>query len=767
MRRPMILIATAFGGGITAAFFSHGEKILWLGILTEAAMLLILGRKAVKDRNVLVKACVFLCVFSVAGWWTQYWLDRPDPIEQQVGKQIQIEGVVTDIAQKDRGYAMTVKTRGSRVLVRYYGKLEDYRQLAGCRVMFGGIPELPQARRNPGCFDYRLYLQTCGIRTVMTASFLEPAGGKQAAYIKFTARIKGRFERKLEACVKPEIKAMAMAMIFGDRSALPEDMYEDFQKNGTAHILAVSGLHIGIVYGFLAFLWRGKKGMLFYLGILFFLLAYAALADFSPSVVRAGLMITIHLGAKILHRRYDLLSAAAFTFLLMLCANPLQLFHIGFQLSFLAIASLGVILPFIGRWYQGIFLSSLAIQAGMLPYTAYVFNYVSLGAFFVNVPVIFLAGVLLPVGIGMLIVSCVSDTIFGMGAVFLEQGCRMLIWINSLFYAGGKTSFDVTSPPVFLLSLYYGLLFLGVCEKGRILFIRKKAKTLAAGALTVVLLSGIMAAAADDGFSGAEMVFVDVGQGDCVHVRTAEGRNYLFDGGGSISYDVGKKILKPYLLKNGVRKVDAAFATHLHEDHYGGIRSLAKEGMIEKIGVYEGNRIKEGELVKETGTEFLYLHGGQSVKLGEGVFLDILAPQRASEEEYEKIAAEEEDENAASLIMKLRYGPVSLLITGDIDQQGERALMEDYAGRDTLRSEILKVAHHGSKYSSTEDFLEAVSPKMAVIQVGKNNFGHPSQAVIEKCREKDIMVYRNDTSGAIGICMGKGGRGISVQKMME
>ncbi|MCI7303688.1 MAG: DNA internalization-related competence protein ComEC/Rec2 [Clostridiales Family XIII bacterium] len=766
MRRPMIFIAIAFGSGIAAAFFSQAHQAIWIGILAAAAALAQVGNR-LQVRLQLTKVCLFVCVFSMGGWWNQTCADQPDSMVQQVGRQVRIEGLVTDIQQKDQGYAMTVKTEDSRTLVHYYGKLDDYRDLTGSWAAFCGTPELAQERRNPGCFDYRLYLQSCGIGTVMTTSSVELLAIKPAAFLRLTSRIKGGLEHKLERFTDQEVKAMALAMLFGDRSAMSEDTYEDFQRNGTAHILAVSGLHIGVVYGFFAFLWRGRKGALFYIGALFFLLSYMALASFSPSVVRAGTMIILHLGAGFLHRRYDLLSAASFTFVLMLCYNPIQLFHVGFQLSFLAVASLGVILPYVQRFYQGVFLSSLAIQAGMAPFTAYVFNYVSLGALLANLPIIFLAGILLPVGIVMLVLSGVSDRIFEFCAFFFEQGCRLLVWINDFFYAGGKTSFDVASPPVFLLAFYYGILFFFVCEKGRILFIRRKKARLIAGAAVILITAMTAAAAVDDGFSKAQIVFVDVGQGDCIHVRTPEGKNYLFDGGGSIRYDVGKKILKPYLLKNGVKKVDAAFVTHLHEDHYGGIRSLAREGLVETIGVFEGNRLKEKELKHETGARMLYLYEGQSVKLGEGVYVDILAPERASGKEYEKLAADEEDENASSLIMKLRWGQVSLLITGDIDQEGERLLLDRYSGSTTLTATILKVAHHGSKYSSSGDFLQAVSPRAAVIQVGKNNFGHPAKAVIEKCGEKDIMVYRNDTSGAIGICLEKGGRGISIQKMIE
>ena len=212
--------------------------------------------------------------------------------------------------------------------------------------------------------------------------------------------------------------------------------------------------------------------------------------------------------------------------------------------------------------------------------------------------------------------------------------------------------------------------------------------------------------------------------------------------------------------------MDAAFATHLHEDHYGGIRSLARQGMVKKIGVYEANRAQESQLYSETKTELFYLYKGQRVILGKDVYLDILAPEKKTEAEYRELIRQQEDENASSLIMKLVYKDTAVLITGDIDEAGEKELMGNTGG-ETLRCDVLKIAHHGSKYSTCEDFLSQVCPKIAVFQVGKNNFGHPSESVIEKCRQKGIMIYRNDTSGAIGLFAGQGGRGISIYKMIE
>lgn len=766
MRRPMVFAATAFGGGIATAYRADIHQGVWLLCLVTSALSLFVITFSGLPINTMKKGILYCCIFFIGAAYVQWELSRTGPLFERVDKNAEVTGMVTRITQKEEGFQMVVDTSQELVLVSYYGRLDSYRSLAGKTVFLQGEIQLPQSQRNPKCFDYRQYLQACGIRVQMTASAVTISREKGNLLWKTVSEIKGRFEEKLEIYTDKVTKGLLMAMMFGDKSMLDQDLYEDFQKNGTAHILAVSGLHVGILYSVFVYLWRGKKEVFFYSFVLTALLLYTALAEFSPSVVRAAVMVVIHLGAKILHQRYDLLSAAAFTFLFMLCMNPVQLFHTGFQLSFLAIASLGVILPFIGRMYQGVFLSSLAIQAGMLPYTAYVFNYVSLGAFFVNLPVIFLSGILLPGGILLLLCSYGPAVFFQIGAAILQQGCRWLIWINDFFYANGATSFDVTSPPLFFLAAYYGFLFGGVSEKGRILFLRHKWRTLAAGAALILGLSGIGAVSAADGFSRAQLVFVDVGQGDCIHVKTPEGKNYLLDGGGNIRYDVGIKIVKPYLLKNGVKKLDGAFVTHLHEDHYGGIRSLAQQGMVDVIGVYEANRTIEQRLKKETGAEFLYLYKGQRVQLGETVYLDILAPEKKVRADYEKMIKDQEDENASSLIMKLKCGDISVLITGDIDQEGEKRLVDSYKAGG-LRSDILKVAHHGSKYSSSDVLLDAVSPQIAVFQVGKNNFGHPAESVIEKYKQRGIMIYRNDSSGAIGVFSKKGGQSISIQKMIE
>jgi competence protein ComEC len=248
----------------------------------------------------------------------------------------------------------------------------------------------------------------------------------------------------------------------------------------------------------------------------------------------------------------------------------------------------------------------------------------------------------------------------------------------------------------------------------------------------------------------SSLVFVDVGQGDCLHIRTPDGRNYLVDGGGSVDYNVGAKTLLPYLLKNGVGHLDGVFATHLHTDHWRGLCELSEQMDVGKVYIYEGNRVID-IAIKVGKDDIRYIAQGDAVALGAGVKLDVLYPPRRAEEDY-LYAAEEEaagrgDENANSLIMKIDYEGVTALMTGDAGEEAEKALLDISAS--ALRSRILKVGHHGSKYSTTNDFLAAANPDAAVIQVGRNTFGHPTTEVLDRLADDDIMIFRNDLGGAI------------------
>ncbi|MEL7658251.1 MAG: MBL fold metallo-hydrolase, partial [Bacillota bacterium] len=321
------------------------------------------------------------------------------------------------------------------------------------------------------------------------------------------------------------------------------------------------------------------------------------------------------------------------------------------------------------------------------------------------------------------------------------------------FFLPGVGFFNMVSPPIFILLIYYGFFFFLSSEFFRILYQRKRWKRIASICGMILILSLLTTAVTGNDYHKANLIFVDVGQGDCLHIRTPEGRNILIDGGGSLNYDVGKKILLPYLLKNGVKSIDLAVVTHLHDDHYLGITQLSKNMKIKKLGTYEANMFREQEILTETNLKkenMLYLTGGDRIRIEKDIWIDVLYPEEHSEDEYKELILEEKDENRSSLFLKLYYKGLTVLMTGDLGVEGEQEIMEAYGDQPEMLSvDVLKVGHHGSRYSTSDTFLDAVDPEVAIFQVGKNNFGHPHPTIIDKCAKKGIIIYRNDKDGAI------------------
>ena len=748
MRRPAVLFSAAFGTG-TVMTYMLGISVYVLLVAVTGMAAYAVWMHLYSTHELLKKVCAVICAVLLGGLWMGAAALQQDPIADKAGEYVSVTGIITEADFEEDSCSLVIKRQSAKSIVKYYGDFEQLENCIGKSVSVYGKAELPQEQRNPGCFDYRLYLRSCGIQTVIKAESITIIAGREVPYLRWTGAVRNTFSEKMEQYVDDSRQGLIMAILFGDKTMLDEELYSDFQKNGTAHILAVSGLHTGIIYAFFVFLWRGKKGGVFYVTVTALLMFYMSLADFSPSVVRAACMIFMHLMAGLLRCRYDLLTSASLTFLAMLIYNPYQLFNVGFQMSFLAVVSLAVIIPFVKRYYQGVFLSAIAIQAGMVPYTAFTFNYISLGSVLANIPVIFVAGIMLPAGVCALISMALPGELFGFLIKMVDICCGLLIHINDFFYVSGKTSFDVISPPVWLLIVYYGVLFFFLSETGQLMVVRKECRKIIIAVTAVIAAAAISVPMTASQFDRAGIVFVDVEQGDCIHIKTDSGKNYLIDGGGDADYDVGLKVLKPYLLKNGVSKIDAAFVTHLHEDHYGGIRSLAADGMVEMIGLYEGNKVTEEQFREETSAVPFYLHRGYKVELDEGVYIEVISPEPQTDEAYTEMAESEDDENKSSLIMKVSYKGTTVLVTGDIDEDGEAELVREYGSE--LSCDIMKVPHHGSKYSSSDVFVDAADPVLAVFQVGRNNYGHPSEAAIGRYRASGCEIARNDTDGAIGL----------------
>jgi competence protein ComEC len=521
-------------------------------------------------------------------------------------------------------------------------------------------------------------------------------------------------------------------------------------------------------------------------------------------------MIAVHIGAKLLNRRYDMLIGVFLSAALCLVFNPLALFGTGFVLSYTAATILAFALPFTAR-YTGfrnrltgrpvrrdllpsvyrvrglrllaadalaLLLPMLVIQALMLPMTAFFFNLVPLTALPVNIPVIALSSLIVPLGIIVLLLSCFAAALVFLGPAFTPlvgifsdlagvatQSAGLLIDVMTrctqaaAAIPGGSPA--VASPPLPLILLFYALVFFLMSDAFALL--RKSRRLLALAALVFVCL--LVSASPVSRTSDAPFTFVDVGQGDCLHIHTADGHNWLMDGGGKYDYDVGAGVLLPYLQKNGVTHLDGIFVSHLHMDHFKGLCELSRVMPVGRVYVYEGHSAKpeavteaflensdtgndNNDLVTNGFTEddIVWLKAGDVVFLGGDATAEVLYPSGRTAEEYEIAAQFEEDENKTSLIIRFLNEGITTLMTGDVGFEGEEGVrMQDR----NLSADILKVGHHGSKTSTSEAFLDAVDPLAAVIQVGKNNYGHPTPETLSRLADAALPVFRNDLSGAI------------------
>jgi competence protein ComEC len=835
LRRPIVFYLLAFAGGILFQYATEVQLgVLLLGIAVAALLSL-----RADHRSRRWSTCIFLGIFLMGALNIEIREQKAEDLTSYINKSVIVQGYVKNTRIIEENYCrLELKTEtlivgnnqtklSENMLITISGTpqdigLEEFWELDGRRISVLGLLTAPPGERNPGLFDYSLYLKTLGIRSILQAKSWNCTITDESVNlpVHYLAGYKQSLLEALSGTMEPEAFGMLAGILFGEKAFIEDDTYLAFQMNGAAHILSVSGLHIAVIFAALKKI-MGKDGNPAVDSlILVILIAYAALSSFSSTVVRAVFMIAVFTAATYLAERYDLTCCAAFTALVLLLYNPYNIFGLGFQLSYLAVFTLSVILPYVSKWYRLLFpekknssgsivdttkekliryavfsmLTLTAIQIGMIPVTAYVFNYFSISAFVVNAPVIILSSIILPLGLLLMLLMLMHYSLvyfttegfilheifgyFDTGSVFIfkilaicsEILIDLMIWINKLLAVEGIGYFYVESPSAPIVFIYYIAAFLICSEMGQWLLrlspdavigrIREgspveeqterhtRNNRIVSCAVAFLLLGSIMML--QDPYKKADLVFLDVGQGDSLYIRTPKGKSILIDGGGSRdpndgskSFDVGAKILLPFLLKRGTHEIDLAIVTHLHDDHFKGIESLSKLIDIKKLALFVGNKAEESTVLSKVHMDpenLIYVKCGDRIQIEKDIYIDIFYPDSIEKETANM------DENAVNLVMRLDYFGTSILMTGDLTGNDELRILES---NQLLQSTIIKVPHHGSKNSNTDAFIKAVNPTAAIIQVGKNNFGHPHQVVLDKYSRQGIIIWRTDISGAV------------------
>lgn len=651
-------------------------------------------------------------------------------------KEVEYIGKIVRIQEKSDKYTLRVKLLKRSdatvsfcedALLTYRGEVASPEKLMNTVIVFRAKLCDAQPARNPHCFHYRDYLKSCGIGKIASVNSLRPL---QAAYT-----LKEKYERFLYkarceflSSTGEDAKGIVAGVLFGDTTYLQEEVYDEFRSNGTAHILAVSGLHVGILYGIYKKIAGKRRNLAALLLLATMLFTYGTLSMWSTSALRAILMIGISTVGRYTDRRYDMLTGMSTAALILIAQNPYVIFGSGFQMSFLAIASIAFFRPIISKKIPESLAAAIAVNFGLLFYQADVFNYISLVSLAVNIPIIFLTGYFVPIALLGFTASIIG--IYGVPLRAAAEGfALMLTKVNGLSTFGGFSSVDVPSLPKGITVFFLCTLFFFASETFLIYRHRKEKKKIKAVLLLILSISLAAEVFSYSEITHDQIVFVDVGQGDCIHLRAGR-KNILIDGGGKIEYNTGKRTLKPYLLKNGAGKIDAALATHLHTDHYKGLTELQECMRVD--GLY---------------TEMTV---GSTLKVTQNVRIETLWPLELKEENAQ-------DENKNCSVFMIYYGNYKILVTGDLDSEGEREMIRYYGESGRLQADVLKVGHHGSKTSTCEEFLKCVSPRIAVVQVGKNTYGHPAAETLERLEKQGCLVFRNDRNGAVGLRLRENG----------
>jgi competence protein ComEC len=615
---------------------------------------------------------------------------------------------------------------------------------AGQRLRVEAALARPVGFRNPGGFDYPAMLGREGIR-VTGSGRAERATPLTPDAPPWPVGVKRRAVAQIEQHLPETSAALLAGLILGERAALPREVDAAFRRAGVYHILAVSGFNVGLlsgaVLGGLALVGAPRRGAALVAGAV--VVAFALVVGGEPSVVRATVMALLALAALLLERRSALPNALALAGLILLGCRPQDLWDPGFQASFAATAAIVALAPPLAAWLgqrgwpgwlaAGVAVS-LAAQAGVTPVMAAHFNQASLAGVAVNLVVVPLAAAATTLGLLGLGLGAASETL---AAWLLNAVWPVLLAIRlavRLAAAWPWAMLHVPAPGWVASGLWYAGLGMLARPSG-------PAGRGAAAALLATAAGLGLAPWLTPGDGRLRVTFLDVGQGDATLVELPDGARLLVDGGpaGPRRFDVGERVLAPFLWNLGVRRLDVVAMSHSDPDHAGGLAAVVRHFAVGEF--WETGRWGAGvgdleRALAEARPPRRLARAGDRVWAGQGL-IQVLHPAGTGEP----------DENDDSLVLRLDWRGVSVLLTGDLGARGEEALLRRGP---PLRALVVKVAHHGSRGSSGAAFLDAARPAVAVISAGPGNpFGHPAAETLGRLAAAGARVYRTDQDGAV------------------
>ncbi len=540
------------------------------------------------------------------------------------------------------------------------------------------------------------------------------------------------------------------ALLLGERERMDPEIVRSLQHAGIFHLFAISGAHIAIISFLLFSIFSIFKlpERTNYVLLILFLSFYAFLVEGRPSIMRATIMALAYLLGKLIWRNVNLLNTLSLSAFILLLFNPMNLFNLGFQLTFIATLSIILFFPKVIKYLprlplriSEILTVSITAQLGVLPFIASAFNRVTFSSLALNLAAIPLVGMIMALGYIFLLFSLLNPFLAGILARFIDFIVGVLISTSHLFDSIPALSFRIPTPSPLIILGYF--LFLGL------LLVPKKfrGQKLVNSVCYAVFLLTIVIYPFSSSSKTLKATFIDVGQGDSILVEFPGQKKMLIDGGGTPedTFDIGEYVVSPFLWKKGIKKVDYLVLTHAHPDHMNGLKAVARNFRIMEFweAFSPQNNASYEELKRHLSSKTIQrrMFRGQEEMI-DGVKIEVLNPARASP----YISSIHNDQ---SLVLRISFGQTALILTGDMGEEVEIELVQSPF---SLLSQVMKSPHHGSDSSSSEEFLQAVAPAFVIISVGTGNrYGLPDPVVLERYERSGAKIYRTDFDGAVEI----------------
>lgn len=688
---------------------------------------------------------------------------RVKRIEEQQERRVLL--VQTDGIQGD-GYRMTAV-----YMVRIYDTTGETLRI-GDEIQAQIRLWKPQEPTNPGEFNSAVYYRARGIDFLGSIQSLVVYRDGYAPVRRWLVQLKMQAQSVFDATLPEREAGIMNAMLLGDTGEMDAYTKKLYQRNGIAHILAISGLHLSILGSTFYRLLRRLHCSYIGAGIpvILLLAAYGWLTGFSGSTVRAVIMFVLMIGGDMLGRTYDTGTALGLACLIILIENPWRLLDAGFWLSFGAVFTFGMIVPIVEEWFcqseeehrikngnrktekrrrhwRGRL--AKALRTGMIlqlltgPIVLYFYYEYPIYSVFLNLVVVPLVTPIVICGLLGLILYPIWP--FLSGVVLLP--CR---WVLQIFFLLCQivdrlpgSVWHAGEIKLWQLGVYYGLLILfGMAYRYR----RRLAPVAVLGLVVLMLFR-------KEG-GQVRIVMLDVGQGDGILIETPGGSHVLMDGGSSSRSTIGEYVILPALRYYGSRTLDYVFVSHMDEDHVNGIQELIGLSVDRELTIRylvvpklaQTDREFQELLVQaeKAGIRILLFDAGEELEV-DCVTFQCLYPVDGEEE------MENTDKNNRSMVIAFRYRHFRMLFTGDLEAAGEAELIKSLRECEELYDyDVLKVGHHGSSGASSEAFLDAVRPVIGMISCGRNNrYGHPHEETLERLETAGVRWYCTKEVGAV------------------